>query len=159
MKPVSERSPSRSQLDTRERRPSRLSSDRGRPGGEREPGYQTSIPKPIQNSGEGTTRLYITLGRKDGFTDLASLAQYLSDASKVDLGHFSGGGMIRDTSAHIEVDDDVADNMIKALNNSARPNATGDNDSPVICEMAKGPTFQRPHTRYPQRRRPSYPKR
>ena len=41
--------------------------------------------------------------------DLASLAQYLSESSSVDLGHFSGSGMVRDTSAHIEVDEDVAE--------------------------------------------------
>lgn len=110
-------------------------------------------------SEDGVSRLYLTLGRADGFSDLTALAQYVSDTSKVDLGHFSGGGMIRDTSAHIEVDDDVAEEVIKALHDSARPDAQ-EGDAPVVCERARGIVRDRPRSRYPQqRRRPNFQRR
>lgn len=101
----------------------------------------------------GITRLYITLGRQDNFHDLADLAQYLSAQSGVDLGHFSGSGMIRDTSAHIEVDSDVADQIITALNNSKKPDALTDQGegSLVVCERARQNT-QRPVRRPPHKR-------
>lgn len=100
----------------------------------------------------GVTRLYITLGRQDNFHDLADLAQYLSAQSGVDLGHFSGSGMIRDTSAHIEVDSDVADQIISALHNSKKPDAPADQEgSMVVCERARQNT-QRPTRRPPHKR-------
>lgn len=111
----------------------------------------------------GITRLYITLGRRDGFSDLAGLAQYLSERSSVDLGHFSGGGMIRDTSAHIEVDDDVAANIITSLHNSARPqtleNTSAEIPATIICEEARATSAPRHHRRPMQRRRPQYSRR
>lgn len=144
-----------------DRRDGHRDRDRDRPrafeGEERE-------PRPAPNAtAEGITRLYITLGKRDGFSDLASLAQYISDKSTVDLGHFSGSGMVRDSSAHIEVDDDVANNIIEALNDSPRPNqeAAGGGEEPnlVVCEKARAaaPRFRRGG---PQpRRRQNYPRR
>lgn len=157
-KPI-EKEPSRSRdvrdsYESRDRRPPRIG-ERNRTGRERErePNRQMAAP-------DGISRIYITLGRKDGFMDLASLAQYLSDFSKVDLGHFSGGGMIRDNSAHIEVDDDVAEDIIKALHNSARPNEPSEGELTVVCERAKAATHARPNHRYqPQRRRPNFQRR
>ncbi len=106
---------------------------------------------------EGVSRLYVTLGKRDGFMDLASLAQYLSEKSGVDLGHFSGSGMVRDHSAHIEVDDDMAETIIKALNNSERPRMGSEGEgeeakNPVVCEKARG-AAPRPYRRPVQQRR------
>lgn len=106
-----------------------------------------------KSSPDGISRLYLTLGRKDGFVDLAALVQYVSQLSHIDMGHFSGGGMIRDTSAHIEVDEEVAEAVINAINNTARPdNQEGDM---VICEHAKG-VRPRSNHRYMPRRKPHY---
>ncbi len=105
---------------------------------------------PVADS--GITRLYVSLGRQDGLGDLASLAQYLSEHSGVDLGHFSGLGMIREHSAHIEVDRDVAETIIKAIHNSPRqPNIDDINGEakPIVCEPAKQTNdrtkYRRPH--------------
>ena len=134
--------------------------DRDRePEREREGDRERERPQsPAMESSDGISRLYVTLGRKDGFLDLTALAQYISDLSKVDLGHFSGGGMIRDTSAHIEVDDDVAEEVIKAVHASPRPNAQDENN-PVVCERAKGPREPRQNHRYQPRRRSNYQRR
>ncbi|HXW53015.1 MAG TPA: hypothetical protein VEL47_02790, partial [Myxococcota bacterium] len=118
--------------------------------------HKNQKPAPL----EGVSRLYITLGKRDGFVDLASLAQYLSEKSGVDLGHFSGSGMVRDHSAHVEVDEDVAETIINALHNSERPKTKElegeEAQSPVICEKARG-MAPRPYRRpAPQRRRSNY---
>lgn len=111
-----------------------------------------------KSSTEGITRLYVTLGRKDGLNDLASLANFLSDKSGVDLGHFSGSGMIRDTSAHIEVDDDVAEDIIKSVHETPRPSQTaGEEPALIVCERAR--QTQGHHRRPQQRRRPHYGRR
>lgn len=109
---------------------------------------------------EGSTRLYVTLGRQDNLADLASLAQFLSDRSGVDLGHFSGTGMLRDRSAHIEVDDEVAQTIIDAVHNSERPHSDTDNAeaSTIVCERARQAT-ERPHRRPPMRRGPNFQRR
>jgi superfamily II DNA/RNA helicase len=111
------------------------------------------------HAGEGITRLYVTLGRKDGLSDLASLAQFLSERSGVDLGHFSGSGMIRDHSAHIEVDDDVSDDIIAAVHETERPfrgqagaaEADG-HDNLIVCERARASQAAKPHRRFVRRR-------
>jgi ATP-dependent RNA helicase DeaD len=162
LKPAQKPASQRDNYEPRDRRPARSFNerdprpDRGEQGRDRAPNPPQSRPS---SAPEGISRLYVTLGRKDGFMDLASLAQYLSDFSKVDLGHFSGGGMIRDNSAHIEVDDDVAEDVIKALHDSPRPNASAEGDGPVVCERAKAATHPRPNYRYQQRRRPNFPRR
>jgi len=128
---------------------------------------QVGEPKDEQEtSGLGTShgicRLYVTLGKRDGFDDLASLAQYLSEKSNVDLGHFSGSGMVRDHSAHVEVDEDVAETVIAALHESPRPKSAmatnGEQSSPVICERARA-SSPRPHRRPAPRRRPNFSRR
>lgn len=111
---------------------------------------------------EATTRLYVTLGRQDGLLDLASLAQYLSEQSQVDLGHFSGTGMLREHSAHIEVDNDVADQIIKAIHDSARPHSSEDGvehekGATIVCERARKTTERR--YRPQQRRGPMHQRR
>ena len=84
----------------------------------------------------GVAKLYLSLGEKDGFEDLTSLASFLSEKCNVDLGHFSGGGMVREQSSHIEVDEEVAQTIIDAINNKEKPNAKED-DELIICERAK----------------------
>lgn len=159
--------------DRRERGPAR-GQDRGDRGDRgRRPSPRHDRDTPHHDSGEhhepnaqppslpdGITRLYVTLGRRDGLHDLASLAQYLSEKSSVDLGHFSGAGMIRDTSAHIEVDSDVADDIIKAVHDSPRL-GSGDSEenSPIVVERARQ-TTSRPHShRRPQDRRRNFQRR
>lgn len=140
---------------------SRYSREPRQHGRERERDSRPRSEEPRENRPENTgiTRLYITLGRQDKFNDLASLAQYLSEKSSVDLGHFSGSGMIRDNSAHIEVDDDVAETIIAALNGTPRPHAeASEGENNVICERARQnqrPAFRRP----PPRRRPNFQRR
>jgi len=109
---------------------------------------------------EGSTRLYVTLGRQDGLADLASLAQFLSDRSGVDLGHFSGTGMVRDRSSHIEVDHEVAQQIIDAMHNSERPLVNGESaeSSNIVCERARQMN-ERPHRRPPMRRGPPFQRR
>jgi ATP-dependent RNA helicase DeaD len=151
----------RSERSERNEQPDRPSErhprDRDLGPGREEKDAEDHSPRSLGGSDEGITRLYITLGRKDGLFDLASLAQYLSDKSGVDLGHFSGSGMIRDTSAHIEVDDDVAEDIIKALHHSPRPAQEGmenpEEPNLVICEKARQ-TAPRHNRRPMQRRRP-----
>jgi hypothetical protein len=113
---------------------------------------------PETTDNDGICRLYVTLGRQDGFDDLASLAQFLSDKSTVDLGHFTGSGMIRDHSAHIEVDSEVAEKIMAGINGLPRPGATSPTgeQASVVCERAKpNPTRMSHH----QQRRPYQPRR
>lgn len=110
---------------------------------------------------DGSTRLYVSLGRNDGLNDLASLAQYLSDHSGVDLGHFSGTGMVRDHSAHIEVDNDVADTIIKAIHDKKRSSGTdngSESSNTIVCERARQSTERKFH-RSSQPRRGNYQRR
>lgn len=149
------------EADNRERRYNNREPRQPRERDDRPRSHDDSRPAPERSeTPSGTSRLYITLGRQDKFNDLASLAQHLSEKSGVDLGHFSGGGMIRDNSAHIEVDDDVAETIIAALNGSPRPNAdeAAGEVSNVVCERARQaqrPSYRRP----PQRRRPNFQRR
>lgn len=116
---------------------------------------EQSQPDSEQPDFEGhlpSTKLYITLGRNDGFNDLASLAQFISERTGVDLGHFSGTGMVRDHSAHVEVDTDVAQEIIQGINGAPKPNASINNideGANIVCELAKpSPNRQRrPHHR------------
>lgn len=162
----------------KDRRGMRSFSDRRRPDRkEREPfespstSNEASAPRDantersVMDVPEGITRLYVTLGRRDGLYDLASLAQYLSEQSGVDLGHFSGSGMIRDTSAHIEVDSDVADEIIAAIHETVRPQSSSESsnqpnqeDALVICERAKQ-AVKRHFRRPPGRRKPHFQRR
>lgn len=120
---------------------------------DRQPSDDQPAPRNISSSPEGSTRLYVTLGRQDGLADLASLAQLLSDRSGVDLGHFSGSGMVRDHSAHIEVDDEVAEDIIRAIHNSERQPGAVPAETPnlIVCERARQMT-ERTHRRPPMRR-------
>ncbi len=66
------------------------------------------------------TNLYVTLGRSDGVSDLGALTKMLSEWSGVDSAHFTGAGDVRDHSSHIEVDAEVAERVIAAVNGRAR---------------------------------------
>lgn len=114
------------------------------------------------SSSDGSTRLYVTLGRQDGLEDLASLAQYLSEHAGVDLGHFSGTGMLREHSAHIEVDNDVVDQIINAVHDSPRSESASsggehDKGNTIVCERARQAPERKFHR--PQQRRGNYPRR
>ncbi|MEM7589245.1 MAG: DEAD/DEAH box helicase [Myxococcota bacterium] len=78
-------------------------------------------------------RLYVNLGKADGFADLVSLAYYLSQESNVDLGCFTGVGNVRDTSSHVEVDPQEAEQVLSALKDSSYK------DKKLVCERARGP--------------------
>lgn len=106
---------------------------------------------------EDFKRLYITLGRNDGFASLSSLMHYISLTSGVDLGHFTGMGHVRDTSSHVEVDMEVAGAIINAMNGrskstSAAPSESGEPAPTVLCEEAKGNEPPRKHFRHKGRR-------
>ncbi len=79
--------------------------------------------------------LYVTLGRSDGFQDLTSLAQHVSDITHVDVGHFTGGGNLRDTSSHIEVDAEVASKIREALH--GQPRSSGVTET-ITCDFGTG---------------------
>jgi hypothetical protein len=97
------------------------------------------------------TNLYVTLGRADGVTDLMALTKVLADMSGVDNSHFTGAGEVRDHSAHLEVDNEVADKIIAAVHGKARPGqpppaaAVTEGEPPaeaapirtIVCERAK----------------------
>jgi len=102
------------------------------------------------------TNLYVTLGRADGVADLGALTKQLSEWSGVDSAHFTGAGEVRDHSAHLEVDTEVADKIIAAVHGRARapraadtatvpatPAAGGEaavsapEPRPIVCERAK----------------------
>ena len=72
---------------------------------------------------DGSANLYVTLGRVDGPTDLVGLAQLMSELSGVDSAHFTGAGDLRDHSSHIEVDTEVADQIVAGVVGKRRPGA------------------------------------
>ncbi len=67
--------------------------------------------------------LYVTLGRNDDIDDLSALAKLMSDMSGVDMGHFTGEGDLRDSSSHVQVDTEVADEIIAGVHGKLRPGA------------------------------------
>lgn len=143
--------------ERRDERPARARSSSATPEHDTRPRDDAQPSQPSRESShEGSTRLYVTLGRQDGFSDLASLAQYLSENAQVDLGHFSGTGMLREHSAHIEVDDDVVDQIIKAIHDSPRQGSSdegageGEMEGKIVCERAR--QMERKFHRPPQRR-------
>jgi ATP-dependent RNA helicase DeaD len=104
-----------------------------------------------------STNLYVTLGRADGVADLGALTKQLAEWSGVDSAHFTGAGDVRDHSAHLEVDTEVAEKIIAAVHGRARaprasdvaapatPAAEGEaatataapEPRPIVCERAK----------------------
>ncbi|MEI6806385.1 MAG: DEAD/DEAH box helicase [Myxococcaceae bacterium] len=92
-------------------------------------------------------QIYVTLGRQDGFNDLTALANHVSELSKIDLGHFTGSGNLRDTSSHLEVDTEVAEKIKTAVH--GLPRASGVTET-LICDIAQ-PKPKRPF----QKRRPT----
>jgi ATP-dependent RNA helicase DeaD len=88
--------------------------------------------------------LYVTLGRQDGVADLTALIAKLSELSGVDAGHFTGHGDVRDHSSHIEVDIEVADQVVAGVNGKPRGTKTfvpeGGGDAvpqTILCEPAR----------------------
>lgn len=85
--------------------------------------------------------IYVTLGRQDGLTDLTQLASHVSDLAKVDLGHFTGSGNLRDTSSHLEVDSEVAEKIKTTLH--GLPRASGVTET-IICDFGAGRPPRKP---------------
>jgi hypothetical protein len=110
----------------------------------------SSEPNPDQ------TRIYVTLGRDDGFSELSELALYMADTSGVDFGFFTGMGQLRDSSSHVEVESDYADKIIACFNDKDRDmtRAKGANAAnlKILCEKAKGAEIK-PKRRYFKRPR------
>ncbi len=97
-------------------------------------------------------QIYITLGRQDGFQDLTALANHVSEISKIDLGHFTGSGNLRDTSSHLEVDTEVAEQIKAAVHGQPRPSGVTET---LICDVAQ-PRPRRPfHRKRPGNHRPA----
>jgi hypothetical protein len=99
--------------------------------------------------------LYINLGRDDGFNSLQDLIDYLSGHSRVDIGHFTMVGHIRDHSSHVEVDKEVSPRIIEAFHGKTKTTGKktilndGQEAFPAfVCEVAKGTRERRPHSRF-----------
>jgi len=110
---------------------------------------------PEHRSEEQAQSLYINLGRDDGFNSVQDLIDYLSGQSKVDIGHFTMVGQVRDHSSHIEVDSEVSPQIIETFH--GKPKSTGkkmlsadghESFPAFVCEIAKGTRERRPHSRF-----------
>ena len=100
--------------------------------------------------GPAAANLYVTVGRQDGLADLTALIAKLSEMSGVDIGHFTGAGDLRDHSSHVEVDLEVADQVIAGVHGQPRgpapeaaaPEGEGGEEAEagprtIVCERAK----------------------
>lgn len=103
-----------------------------------------ALEEPVEDQPESSpefTKLYITLGREDGFSELSELALYMAEITDLDFGFWTGMGMLRDSSSHIEVETEFAEKLITALNGRDRDmsRATGSNAANVkiLCEIGK----------------------
>ncbi|MES2503885.1 MAG: DEAD/DEAH box helicase [Myxococcota bacterium] len=96
-------------------------------------------------------QIYITLGKLDGFEDLTQLANHMSELSKIDLGHFTGAGNLRDTSSHLEVDTEVAEQIKTAVH--GLPRASGVTET-LTCDFGTGSSQKKPPHRNHRPRRP-----
>jgi ATP-dependent RNA helicase DeaD len=92
----------------------------------------------------GSRNLYVTLGKADGVADLTALAAKLAAMAGVDTAHFTGQGDVRDHSAHVEVDKEVAEKIIASVHGQVRggvspPKEDGTPGEPrtILCELAK----------------------
>jgi hypothetical protein len=101
-------------------------------------------------------RLYVTLGRDDGFKELNELAFYLAEGSDVDLGFFTGLGQLRDSSSHVEIESEFADKVIAAFHDKdrdmSRTKGANASQPKIICEVAKGGGENKARPRRPRRR-------
>lgn len=94
-------------------------------------------------------RLYITLGKNDGFAELMDLVQYVFQKAQVDMGFFTGMGNMREHSSHLEVEPEAVNTILEALNGSERPQGALE-QTPVQCEIAL--REQQPRKRFFRRR-------
>jgi ATP-dependent RNA helicase DeaD len=74
---------------------------------------------------DGSTNIYVSLGRQHGFEDLNALVSYLGGLAKLDTGYFGGRGTVRDTSSHVEIDRDHAEALIAAVHGQPLPATEG----------------------------------
>ena len=138
-----------------ERRP-RLDREEAAPRAPAAPGVEGDVVDEEVPLLSPATNLYVTIGRADGVEDLMALTKVLADMSGVDNSHFTGAGEVRDHSAHLEVDNEVADKIIAAVHGKPRPGqppvpVPGDADAPVetppvrtiVCERAKSQPGER----------------
>jgi ATP-dependent RNA helicase DeaD len=128
--PARDRGPTRDRGPARERRP-----DEARAGAPPDRGPRREARGDEEPAVENTTtaNLYVTLGKDDGLPDLRALVQHMAKLSGVDDAHFTGAGDIRDHSSHVEVDIEVADQIIEGVNGKPR------GDAEVAAEGAEGP--------------------
>ena len=73
-----------------------------------------------EDDANAAANLYVSLGRDDGLMDLGGLIQRLAEMSGVDEGHFTGAGSLRDHSSHVEVDAEVAEQVIAGVHGKLR---------------------------------------
>jgi ATP-dependent RNA helicase DeaD len=163
-----ERDSERSDRGDRDRRP-RRDRDRGERRPRRDRGDEGSGEGEAVEAADGEAHegepsphasLYVTLGREDGLADLAALLAKLSEMSGVDEGHFTGQGDLRDHSSHVEVDTDVADQIIEGVHGKPRGDeeaaeAKGDDDG----DGEEGDDDRGPRTIVCERARPRKPRR
>lgn len=91
----------------------------GRSEGERAPARERRGPE----EDTSVANLYVSLGRDDGLADFHGLVSLMSAMSGVDIGHFTGAGDLRGHSSHVEVDAEVADQVIAGVHGKLRPSA------------------------------------
>jgi ATP-dependent RNA helicase DeaD len=112
------------------------------------------LEEPVEQTGE-QTRLYITLGRDDGFAELSELSLYIADISGVDFGFFTGMGQLRDSSSHVEVETECADKIIATFNDRdrdmTRTKGANASNPKILCEVAKGAEIKPKRRRFTRR--------
>lgn len=88
-------------------------------------------------------RFFISLGRKDGFNQLAELAQHLAKLGNIDLGAFTGDGRLQDKSSFLEIDKDISQSFIAAIELHNQSTGAG-----IRVERSAPPPRRRFNTRY-----------
>ena len=98
-----------------------------------------AVESAVEDDVNAAVNFYVSLGRDDGLTDLGGLIQRLAEMSGVDEGHFTGAGSLRDHSSHVEVDAEVADQVIAGVHGKLRGNLEGaEADATASASEAEG---------------------
>ena len=120
----------------RERRPrrERRNEEPAAEDGQVAAGDEAATEAPAEDDANAAANLYVSLGRDDGLADLGGLIQRLAEMSGVDEGHFTGAGSLRDHSSHVEVDAEVAEQVIAGVHGKVRDGAAAAPASPVASE-------------------------
>lgn len=96
---------------------------------------EVSAPTPPLFQG---VRFFFSLGKKDGFTSLADLAFHIAKLANIEFASFTGDGRLQDRSAFLEVDKEVAQPLLKGIEEY---NKTG--EKVIRCERSSLPPQQR----------------